>query len=514
MTRALGYAAGLAAVAAVSVLIGLVEQRAHLANISMLYLVAVLATASAFGSGPAVVTAFGAFLTFDWFFVDPAHTLSVADPNEWVTLLLFLATAVVTGQLAAGQRRRAEEAERREREAMVLSDVVRLMAGPDTAEALRAIAERLRRELGVSGVLIEAVHGDATVRVTAGEADAKRIPVAALPTRFLQEGAPPTAERSGEPGRWVRVIPPWHPPQRGPRGDDVRSVPIAAAGRRVGTLLLVRDANAPPFGTEVNRLLAAIAAQLGAAVDRSRLKREATEAEILRRSNEMKSALLNAVSHDLRTPLASILASAGSLRQRDVPWTEQERDEVAESIELEARRLDRIVGNLLDLSRVQAGALHPEKGWYDVGALVDEVVGRLRPLTARHRVIVDVEEDLPPVHLDYVEIDQVLTNLLENAARHTPAGTEVRVAARRSGDEVVIEVVDRGTGIAPSSLPHLFEPFFRSGTPKGTGLGLAVAKGLVEAHGGRIWAENAAQGGARFAFALPLAASPPVALSP
>ena len=188
-------------------------------------------------------------------------------------------------------------------------------------------------------------------------------------------------------------------------------------------------------------------------------------------------------------------------------WTEEERRDFAHAIEEEAQRLNRLVGNLLNLSRIEGGSLRPDKGWYDFGALVDDVLGRLRPLMADHSLVVDISDDLPPVLLDYVEIDEVLSNLIENVAKYIPAGTDIRVAARQVNGELEVEVADRGPGIPPDALPHLFEPFYRvskAGQPKGTGLGLAVAKGIVEAHGGRIWAENRAEGGARFAFTLPL----------
>jgi two-component system sensor histidine kinase KdpD len=283
---------------------------------------------------------------------------------------------------------------------------------------------------------------------------------------------------------------------------------VRAGERRVGTIYLVRRTDAGRFEAADDRLLSAVAGQLGVVIERERLRREATDAEVLRRTDQLRTALLNAVSHDLRTPLASIIASAGSLRQSDVVWSEEERAEFAEAIEDQARRLNRIVSNLLDLSRIEGGMLRPEKGWYDLGALIEDVVGRLRGITSRHQVGVDVEEDLPPVPLDYVEIDQVLSNLIENAAKYAPPGTAIRVRARRSDREVRVEVADQGPGIAASAVPHLFDPFYRinQGQPlaKGLGLGLAVARGLVEAHGGRIWVEGRPGGGATFMFALPL----------
>jgi len=204
---------------------------------------------------------------------------------------------------------------------------------------------------------------------------------------------------------------------------------------------------------------------------------------------------------------ASIVASAGSLRQTDVQWTAAERESFLSDIESEARRLSRIVSNLLDLSRMESGTLHPDRSWYDLAALIDDVVGRLRPLTQGHRVEARVPEDLPPVSLDYVEIDQVLSNLLENATRHTRPGTAIVISAAIDGPEVIVEVSDDGPGVPKDALDRVFEPFFRGssgGSPRGTGLGLAVARGLVEAHGGRISVRNRPEGGAVFRFTLPL----------
>jgi two-component system sensor histidine kinase KdpD len=288
----------------------------------------------------------------------------------------------------------------------------------------------------------------------------------------------------------------------------VHLVPVRADDRRVGALLLAAAPDSAPFDEAADRLLSAVAAQLGLAIERARLRREANQAEVLRRTDELRRALLNAVSHDLRTPLASIMASAGSLQQDDVVWTHEERQDFAHAIVDQAERLNRIVGNLLDLSRIEGGSLRPDKGWYDVAALVDEVLGRLRPVTAAHSVLVRVPEGLPAVSLDYVEIDQVISNLVENATRYAPTGSEIAVSAQRANGEVRVAVEDRGPGVPASSVQHLFDPFYRvaDGTPRpaGLGLGLAVAKGLVEAHGGRIWVENRPGGGARFTFSLPL----------
>ncbi len=506
-----GYALALALVGLISLAINLLLPFVPGASLIMLYLLGVLPVAVVFGRGPAFLLSVASLLTFDWFFIGPLHTFTIANPAEWLALLLFLLTAAITGQLAAGQRQRAREAEQRQREAVVLYDIVRLMGDPDTDRALLAVAELLRRELALSAVAIAVAYDGFVARAKAGEDSALRLCPSSgtAPARLLGEGPAPTAERRASPGRWVRIVPPG-PPGATKIGQIARLhiVPVKVGERGVGELVLVRPAGAPRFGPADDRLLSTLAVQLGLAVERARLRRESVEAEALRRTDELRQAMLNAVSHDLRTPLASIIASAGSLRQRDVAWSEAERLEFVAAIEEQAQRLNRIVGNLLDLSRVQAGSLHPEKAWHDVGALVNDVVGRLRPLTARHSVHTNVPDDLPPVLLDYVEIDQVLSNLIENATKYAPPSSDIDINVRRVGDGIEIAVVDQGPGISREALSRLFLPFFRGdsrGTlPLGTGLGLAVAKGLVEAHGGRIWAENRPAGGARFAFTLPI----------
>ncbi len=496
------YGLALIAVAVMSIVIGIAIDTFHIARISILYLIVVLVTATRLGRGPAIFASLAAFLAYDWFFTEPYHQLTIRDPDEWISLGLFLVTATITSELAANERVRAEVAEQREREALLLFDALRLMSEPDLDAALKALAERLRQELRLRAVAVSLTVGGQAHAASAGNDDSP-----AGPTELLGGGRRPTATSSGGPARWIRVIPPDRSLPFAIRGALRRSeVPIRSGTQAVGLLALVR-ADASRFTHAENQVLALIAASLGAVAQRAELREATTRAEVLRRTDELKSALLAAVSHDLRTPLASIIASAGSLRQPDVQWTEDERRAFVVDIEQEARRLGRIVDNLLDLSRIESGALRPDRGWYDVGALIDDVVGRLRPLTQEHAVDVDVAEDLPPVQLDYVEIDQVLSNLLENAVRHTAPGTRVHVSARIQGSDVVIEVADEGPGLDTGSLPHLFDPFVRGpgrrGAPRGTGLGLAVARGLVEAHGGTMSASNRAGGGALFRFTLP-----------
>lgn len=514
------YLAATAAVGLSNALIGLAMGYLSLVtNLSMLNLISVLVVAIAFGRGPAIWASLCSFFVFNWFFIQPLHTLTIADANEWVVLLVFLLTAITTSQLAAGQRQRAQEFEQRERETAVLYDTAQLLGEPGLENAIRAVAERLRQELRLSAVSVE-WPGEAgrTERAVAGAADsfANIVRHGQTPVEVLTSGSAPSDTQRGSPGRWVSVVAPVRA-GRAPRIETahVKVVPVEVAHEPAGQIVLVQEQDDPRHGPSTDRLVSAVASQIGLAVERARLRREATETEILRRAEGLRTALLNAVSHDLRTPLASIIASAGSLRRKDLHWTNTDLEEFATVIEDEASRLNRIVGNLLDLSRLEAGALQPERDWYDLGALVDDVLGRLKPLTAGHLVRVDVSDDLPPVHIDYVEIDQVLSNLLENAAKYSPPGGEIAIRVHQVDDQVRVEVRDTGPGIPAGDLTRIFDPFYRgSGLApqlKGTGLGLAVARGLVQAHGGTIWAENAKTIGSRFTFTLPLPAVAAVA---
>jgi two-component system sensor histidine kinase KdpD len=504
-----GYSVAFGAVTVVSLIIGFVLGEVNLANASMLYLLAVLATAVRYGRGPAIFASVSAFFIFDWFFVQPTHQFSVSDPEEWVSLLFFLLTATVTGQLAAAQRQRAQEAQQREREAVVLYDVVRMLGEGNSNEVLHNVAERMRRELRLRAVGIELWQpSGVSTWVAAGDAEALvGLRDASAAAHVLHR--PPSISNNAQasPARWVRIV---HPARSAGQRNDVHLVPVRVDDRRVGSLLLVGDSDG--FDASVDRLVAAAATQIGLAQERARLREEATEAEILRRTDQLRAALLNAVSHDLRTPLATIMASAGSLRQQDVAWTDEDRQGFAQAIEEEAGHLNHLVGNLLDLSRIEAGSLRPQQSWQDLETLIDDVMDRLKRVTRQHRVRVDVAAGLPPVWLDPVEIGEVVYNLVENAAKYAPPGTEISVTARTEGGVVRVSVEDRGPGIPIQAQAYLFDPFYRviDGRPRphGLGLGLAIVKGLVEAHRGRVWAENRAGGGARFSFTLPLREMP------
>jgi two-component system, OmpR family, sensor histidine kinase KdpD len=291
------------------------------------------------------------------------------------------------------------------------------------------------------------------------------------------------------------------------RGPAVAAVVLSLLGHDVlyveprGTLTIARAEEA--LGLVLLLFTALVTAQLA---DTARRTHEtAHAAAVARRSDELKTALLRAVTHDLRTPLAAIKASVSALRQTDAAFTGEDRAELLSEIEEESDRLDRLVRNLLDASRVEGGSLRIRKRPQDLRELVTSAVARVHSLTQGRDVRLDVPEDLPHVACDYQQIEQVVVNLLENAALHTPEESSIAVSARRDGGCVRVAIADTGPGIPAAERERLFKPFERGATgARGSGLGLAIARGFIEAHAGRIWAEDAPAGGACIIFTLPL----------
>jgi two-component system sensor histidine kinase KdpD len=290
-------------------------------------------------------------------------------------------------------------------------------------------------------------------------------------------------------------------------------VRMVTDGVSIGAIRAVPRPGAGEPDRSSTRLLALAADQLGLALRRDALRREATEVEIARQADALKSALLDAVSHDLRTPLASIRAQAGALADRDVPLDVAAARQAGAAIDAEAERLDRLVREVLDLSRIESGGLRPDLEAIDLGDAVGPVVDRLRPLLGDREVAIRIAADLPPVVADAVLLDGLLANLVENVARHAPAPAAVRVEARSEGDRVDLTIEDAGPGVPAGSLARLFERFHRlptsgEGSRRGLGIGLSIVRGFAEAMGASVRAEASPLGGLRIVVSLEAAASP------
>jgi two-component system sensor histidine kinase KdpD len=509
-----------ASVGVLTVLIALLRSATPVPNLAAVYLPVVVLFAVRWGRWPALLAAILAVLAYNFFFVEPIHTFTIFDPQEWIELLVFLFVAAVTSNLAARARAGREEARRRADEATLLYAVSRALGDRPLRESLAEVAELLRVTLNLRGCAVFLADGAGRLEpapaVSVGESEgASGAPAEWLlaRSREARERTDSTADGSAvasaggsagslsDPGtlRWIAIRRP------GRRTDGLgHQVPLRVERRTVGSLRVM----ASPVGLDdqASRLLSTVADQLASAIERERLRQAANEAELLRRTDEVRAALLSSVSHDLRTPLASIKASAGSLLQHDVPWSDTDREAFAAAIDREADRLDRLVRNLLDMSRIEGGALHPRREWYDLAELIREVVARLTPLLADRPLHLSLPDGAPPIQIDYLMIDQVLTNLLENAAKHTPPGTPIEVEVENRDSELRVSVVDHGPGIPRAAAGRVFDKFQRLGDSRsgGSGLGLAVSRGFVEAHGGRLWLDETPSGGATFRFSLPL----------
>jgi len=473
------------------------------------YLLAVVAVGMRWGTVPAVATSVAAFLTYDFLFVQPLYTFTISSPEEWLNLVLLLAVAVAIGRLVAVQAEHAARADERAREAQALFDISRVLAGTRTVEeAAPIVLERLAAASAMDRIWFGLGPTPAEEGIVADTAPAAPLPVPAWQV-VLQR------PQGDEPARWVRTHVAAGAGRRNSNRATVHRVRVEASGESLGSIWALRARTELEPHRAETRILLAAADQLGQAVVRDRVGQERTNAEIARRSEAVKTALLDSVSHDLRTPLATIRAAAGSMLDESVAWTPEDRREAFLAIDSEADRMGRLVRNLLDLSRIEAGALKPEFEPCDVADLLDQAVRRARTGTAK-RLELELPDSLPPVLADQIYLSQILANLLENAVRH--GGESIRVRGEQSPDGMVaIAVEDDGPGVPADALPHLFEKFYQAGPAgegkrRGMGIGMTVVEGLTRAMGGEVAARRSDLGGLRVEVRLRPAGVPEEAL--
>jgi two-component system sensor histidine kinase KdpD len=411
----------------------------------VLYLLAVMLVSSTWGLWLGILTSLASALAFNFFHIPPTGRLTIADAENLLGLGVYFAAAVVVSAFSDAARSRQDEAERRRREADLSAELALVVLGAAPG-SLEQAAERIAAALELDDF-------------------------------GLAEG-------------WLD-------------GDDrYRAIPLLAAGERVGTALVPRDAPPEAFEQLEQRLAPALGALLDARRRRTVLESEVVETKALRRSDVLKTALLRAVSHDLRSPLTAISAAAGGIDSDTLG--RDERAELKDVITTEAERLTRLVEDLLDLSRLESGSAEPHRE----PCSIEEVVDAASRSTALRATGLDIQLDdnLPPVEVDPAQLERVVSNLLENAARYSD-GEPVAIRASTAGRRLQLRITDHGPGIAPEHLEHIFEPFYRAPTAagRGSGLGLAITKGFVEGNGGRIWARSLPGQGSTFTVDLPLA---------
>ena len=500
-------------------------------NILLLFVIVSIGTALLLGSGPSATASVFGFVALNFFFIEPYYSISIDTTDYILALVIYLGVSLVTGQLVARLSARTQQALNEQRRVSLLYDLNSALIGDITLDAmLDTITQQVVRVYGSDQgrILLPAnrdERDDLTqtdppeppeliVRAVAPQSsdgtviDRQSLAMATWAIEHRRAAGRRVAGRRLRAPHGSGRIPVIVQPTR---GQDVLYLPILALDRVIGVLEVTGRPGGGRFTPEDERLLATFAGQAALALDRARLSEEASRAQVLAQSDELKSALLSAVSHDLRTPLSAIKASATSLLDDQVQWRDDDRREFLLAIDEETDRLTLMVGNLLDLSRIEGGALRPDREWYDIEELMRDVAMRLRQRASStaDRIKLRIEPDLPLVWFDYVEIAQVVMNLGENAIKYTPAGSPIELRARREGPDIEIAVADHGPGIALALQRRLFERFYRGSAEgtiiSGSGIGLTICKGLVEAHGGRIWVESTAGCGATFRFTLPIA---------
>ena len=447
---------------AVATLLALLPTGVFTTSAALAYVVAVMIAAATGGIAAGLLASVLSFLGLNFFFTPPEHTFRVDKVEDLVALGVFVAVSGFVATLLSAVLKQRTRAERREQEARLLHHFgTRLLAGRPVDEVLGEFAVSVVR-------LFDLVRCE--VRID-------------TPNPLVIE------ERSNQPGS---------------EGAPT-VVPMIARDRVVGHISAVRTASGPPVGEDEEDVLRTFAAQIALAIEGARLAEEARRAQVDAETSNMRAALFSSVTHDVRTPLSSIIASVDSLSDPQARLTGEDRLALLKTIRQEADRLNRLVGNLLHLARVRAGGLEPVKRAGSVNDVIEGVVARLQPVLEGREVSMMVR-DLPEIPMDVDQIDQVVTNLLENAIRFSRAGSPIIVTTARWQDTVRVRVADQGVGIPPDDRERVFEPFVRGDTERegGTGLGLSIARALVRVHRGRIWIEEAPGGGAAVTFELPL----------
>jgi two-component system, OmpR family, sensor histidine kinase KdpD len=447
----------------ITIILRLLVNSLSIQVIALLYLFPVMISVAFWGLTSSFFAALLAFLAFNYYFIPPYHNFTVHRTQDLVTLIIFLIVAVVISQLLGSAKKALAQASDREREATCLYELTIALAGMQDNQIIACtLVHHAQSTFLASNVSVK------------------------IDARF---GEPEITECSS-------VV----------EAPDSRPIciPLQTARGREGEISLWREEH--PLSISEERLLQTFASQAALSIERTRLTKSENRAKILEESDRLKSALLSSVSHELRSPLATIKASVSSLRSGEVTWDNEARQDLLMAIEEETDHLNLLVGNLLDMSRIETGALKLLRKWNSLSEIIDTVLKRWRQSIQHHPIILDIPADLPPLPTDYSLMEQVFINLLSNSVKYAPEGTEIIIRAYppKMGN-VLIQIINQSPALAEQDLDRIFEKFYRvtaADRVTGTGLGLSICKGIIQTHGGQIWAENTPEG-FTFNFTLP-----------
>ena len=473
----------------------------ELANIVMVYLLGVAIVAVRLGRGPAILASVLGVGAFDFFFVPPQLTFAVSDVQYLLTFAIMLVVALLISNLTASVRLQANIAGHRERRTAMLYAMSRELAATRGQEAMARVAVRHVGEVFESQVVV-------------------LLPGAGGHIHYPGEGSTSGSLRGADLGvaQWVQDH--GRPAGLGTDtlpGTEALYLPLQGSRLVLGVLGVLPANPRRVLLPEQFHLLETFAGQLALALERSQLAEQAQRASIDAETEGLRNALLASISHDLRTPLAVIAGASSSLAEKGDQISAEERHALAGSIYEQSREMSKLVTNVLEMTRLEADGIALDRDWHAIGEIVGSVLHRLRERLARHNVRIELPSELPLVRLDATLVEQVLANLLENAAKYSPPGTAISLQAERRGSELLVSVEDAGPGLPPGEPERLFAKFHRGNTEGavgGAGLGLAICRAIVRLHGGRIWAERRPEGGAAFRFTLPVEQAPPVPAEP
>jgi len=466
-------------------------------NMALLYLLPVLYAAIRYGRGPSVFAAILAVLTFNFGFVPPFFTFAVADLRYLFVFAVFLIVALITGTLASRLRIQAERARRREERTAILYALSRQMAAEtDMQKLLDTVVKAVYDALGTSAVIY--IPDEAGIfKVLATTTGSERLTV-----ESERAVAHWVFENGQFAGKGTETMP----------GAEGLYVPLKSEQSKLGALgVLPADLEQTALPAQ-RRLLEGFAGLASLAILRLRLTEEARQAEHVAESEKLRTALFNSVSHDLRTPLASITGAITSLQDEGV-YDLESRQAFVETIKAGAQRMNHMIGNLLDTARLESGMLKLNKDWCDIQDIIGVALRRCNDVLKDRLVKIDIPAEFPLVQADFTLVEQVVVNLLYNAVKYSPPGSEISITVRKENEAIQVSIGDRGPGIPEEDRDRVFDKFYRLYSPEhvsGTGLGLSICKGLIETHGGGIWARSNPGGGSAFSFTLPLDKQPMV----